>query len=336
MEHDLRPALERTPPAAATPLTHAPRRRSTRISLWRLVALLVTALPVAVACGDDGPAREPGGEPTAQSTGMVTVELGDRPFRLIVPSSYTVSRPVPLVIGLHGYTSRSAQMESYFRLAAHAEQRGFLYAMPEGTVDGRSDQFWNATNACCDFFGSGVDDSAYLSQLIDEVKRSYAVDPDQVFLIGHSNGGYMSHRMACDHADQITAIASLAGVVWADPARCEPSRPVSVLQIHGTADTLVAYDGAPAGARAYPGAEATVTRWRELNGCADGPGASGTATDFDVAVAGPETTVTVYTDGCGGGSRVALWRMDGSGHVPTLTGAFTPAVLDFFLDSVPS
>jgi polyhydroxybutyrate depolymerase len=324
VEKKVRPSIERPRDCG--------HRRPGRIALWRVVILVVTALPLAAACGDDEPA--PG--PTAPSTGTVTVELGDRPFRLFVPSSYTEVRPVALVIGLHGYTSDSAEMESYFRLAEQAEQRGFLYARPEGTLDRRQDQFWNATNACCNFYGSGVDDSTYLSQVIDEVKRSYAVDADQVFLIGHSNGGYMSHRMACDHADQITAIASLAGVVWADPARCEPSRPVNVLQIHGTADTLVSYGGASLGASPFPGAEATVAQWRELNGCADVTGTTGTAMDLDSAVAGPETAVTVYTEGCGGGTRVELWRMDGSGHVPTLTAAFTPTVLDFFFDSVPS
>lgn len=305
-----------------------------RTQLWRRSLLpLILLMPLVAACGDDETA--PG--PADPSTGTVTMQLGDRPFRLYVPGSYTSTQPVPLVVGLHGYTSNSAEMESYFELAAQAELRGFLYAMPDGSLDRGGDQFWNATNACCDIFRTGVDDSTYLSQLIETVKRSYAVDATRVYLIGHSNGGYMSHRMACDHADQITAIVSLAGVTWTDPTRCAPSRPVSVLQIHGTKDEVVAYVGGAFDAgTVYPGAEETAARWREMNGCTEVADTTTPAKDLDNQVAGTETAVTVYKDGCGNGTRVELWRMEGSRHVPALSDAFAPAVIDFFYTSVSS
>jgi polyhydroxybutyrate depolymerase len=297
-----------------------------------LVAI-VALLPVA-ACGrDETPTPSPTPDPGESSvdTTTVTLTVDGRPFRLFVPSSYDEDVPVPLVIGLHGYTSHSAELESYFRVIPHAQRHGFLYALPDGTTDRRGDQFWNATNACCDLFESGVDDSTYLSDLIEFVKSSYAVDGDRVFLIGHSNGGYMSHRMACDHADQITAIASLAGVVWANPSRCHPARPVSVLQIHGTADETVNYRGGVfAAGRSYPGAEATVAQWRELNGCSDAVDTSRPPLDLDHAVIEAETVVSVYADGCRDGTRVELWSMEGSRHVPVLSDAFTAAVLDFF------
>ena len=297
------------------------------------VVALVALLPLAAACAkDETPDPEPTTAPTDLDT--VTLEVDGRPFRLYVPSSYDGATPAPLVIGLHGYTSHSAELESYFRLAPHAEERGFLYALPDGTTDRGGDQFWNATNACCDLYGSGVDDSTYLSNLIEHVKASYAVDADRVFLVGHSNGGYMSHRRACEHADQITAIASLAGVLWADPSRCRPSRPVSVLQIHGTADEIVDYRGGVfSGGRAYPGAEETVAQWRALNGCSEAADTSTPPLDLDDAVREAETVVTVYADGCRDGSRVALWSMEGSYHVPRLNDAFAPAVLDFLFES---
>jgi polyhydroxybutyrate depolymerase len=309
---------------------HRPR---TQLWLRSLLPLMLILMPLAAACGDNSTTPRP----SAPADATVTVQLGDRPFRLYVPRSYTSAQPVPLVVGLHGYTSHSAQMESYFKLAEQARQRGFLYAMPDGTVDRRGDQFWNATNACCDISRTGVDDSTYLSQLIDKVKQSYAVDAGRVYLIGHSNGGYMSHRMACDHADQITAIASLAGVVWNDPSRCAPSRPVSVLQIHGTTDGVVAYAGGAFGASTvYPGTEETVARWRDMNGCTDVADTTVPAKDLDNDVAGAETVVIAYTDSCGNGTRVELWSMKGSEHVPALSDAFTPAVIDFFYASASS
>ena len=299
--------------------------------IWAVLTL-VTLLAAVVACTRDE--ARPGSATPSAETNTVTLEVDGRPFRLYVPSSYREDKPAALVIGLHGYTSHSAELESYFRLVPHAEQRGFLYAMPDGTTDQRGDQFWNATNACCDVYGSGVDDSTYLSNVIKRVKESYSVDSERVFFIGHSNGGYMSHRMACEHADEVTAIASLAGVPWADPSRCRPSRPVSVLQIHGTADETVNYRGGAFGPNTtYPGAEATVAQWRDLNGCSEVADTSTPPMDLDDTIDGAETTITVYADACRGGSRVVLWSMQGSSHVPTLTDSFTPAVLDFFFNS---
>jgi polyhydroxybutyrate depolymerase len=296
-------------------------------------AVLALLALVAAACTSD---ETPTPEPTITSSDIntVTLEVDGRPFRLYVPSSYDETNPAPLVVGLHGYTSHSAELESYFRLTPHAEQRGFLYALPDGTTDRRGDQFWNATNACCDLYRTGVDDSTYLSNLIERVKESYSVDAGKVFFVGHSNGGYMSHRMACEHADQITAIASLAGVLWADPLRCNPSRPVSVLQIHGTADETVNYTGGVfSGGRVYPGAEDTVAQWRSLNGCSETADTSSPRMDLDDAVREAETVVTVYADGCRDGSQVVLWSMEGSFHVPRLNDSFAAAVLDFLFES---
>jgi polyhydroxybutyrate depolymerase len=296
-----------------------------------LGAVILAVLPLAAACGKDEPTTP--APPRAPVAGTVTIALADRPFQLHVPRSYAADHPVPLVVLLHGYSSNSREQDTYFGLSAQADQRGFLLALPDGMTDTNGNEFWNATDACCDIFGSGVDDSAYLSQLIDTVKASYAVQA--VFVMGHSNGGFMAHRMACDHADQLTAIVALAGVVWADPARCTPSRAVTVLQIHGTADQTIAYAGGTlvAGA-AYPGAEATIARWRSLDGC-PATATAKPALDLERALPGAETTVTAY-NGCRDGTSVVLWSVQGGAHVPALSTSFTPDVLDFLYSTLPS
>ena len=113
-----------------------------------------------------------------------------------------------------------------------------LYATPNGTQDLLALRFWNATDACCDFFGSGVDDSTYLANLVAAIDSAVGVDPRRRFFVGHSNGGFMSYRMACDHADEVAAVVSIAGATFDDTADCAPVRPVSTLQIHGTSDTV--------------------------------------------------------------------------------------------------
>lgn len=248
----------------------------------------------------------------------------ERPYDVFVPSAYDPATPTPLVILLHGYTASGDLQELYWQIQPHAETRGFLYVHPDGTKDTQGNQFWNATDACCNFEGSDVDDSAYIRSIIDGVKAQYNVDPKRVFVMGHSNGGFMSYRMACDHADAVAAIVSLAGATFLDTSQCQPSEPVSVLQIHGTADTTVLYEGT----LAYPGAIATVETWAMYNDCAltTVPGAN---LDLDSGIPGDETTVTVYNTGCEAPGHAELWTIDGGSHIPALSDSWAPSILDF-------
>lgn len=301
--------------------------------LTAVVAGVVVPLSLA-SCGSTPSPRTPAAPVPAKPGTTVTIDSVDgRPFQLHVPQSYESEQgKIPLVVALHGYTSHAAEAESYFKLIPESDRRGFVYAMPEGTKNERDDRFWNATNACCDFYGNGTDDTGYLSRLIDALVGGYRVDPARVYLIGHSNGGFMAHRMACDKAGQVTAIASLAGMAPDDPGLCRPQRPVGVLQIHGTRDETIAFAGGSNGSgRPYPSAEATVAMWRGLNGCASAAGPAGAPLDLEQGLPGAETTVTSYADGCRGGTRVELWAMKDARHVPVLSGGFTPAVLDFLL-----
>ncbi len=253
---------------------------------------------------------------------------GDRPVTVYVPSGYNQAVPTPLVILLHGYSASGLVQELYFQLEPLAEERGFLYAHPDGTVDSTSKRYWDATDACCAFAGTPVDDSAYLAGVVDDIKAAYNVDPKRVFFLGHSNGGFMSYRMACDHADTIAAIASLAGAMWDDTSKCTPSEPVSVLQIHGTADATVLYDGGLFAGHPYPSAETSVLDWATYDGCAL-QSTAGADLDLDSSLPGAETTVARYADGCDPGGAAELWTIAGGGHIPSLSPDFAPAVVDF-------
>ncbi len=251
-----------------------------------------------------------------------------RPFSVFVPTGYEAATPMPLVVLLHGYGATGEIQEAYFKLQPLAEERGFLYVHPDGTVDARGKQFWNATDACCGFGDPAVDDSAYVMAIIDQVKADYSIDPKRVFLIGHSNGGFMSYRMACDHADVIAGIASLAGATFADPAACTPSEPVSVLQIHGTADATINYNGADIIGRPYPGAQTTAATWASYNECDPAVTTSDVALDLEPSIDGDESTQTGY-DGCAAGTSVALWTIAGGAHIPSVSESMFPGVIDF-------
>jgi polyhydroxybutyrate depolymerase len=267
------------------------------------------------------------GGSTSTGTGGGLPIGGDRPVDVLVPSSLKPGVPAPLVILLHGYSVNGTVEELYLQLAPLAEERGFLYAHPDGTIDKASNYFWNATDACCDMDHTNVDDSAYLASLIDQIQARYDVDPKRIYLVGHSNGGFMSYRMACDHADKIAAIVSLAGATFADTSKCNPSSPVSVLQIHGTADPEVLYDGSTT--ENYPGAEMTAKDWAVLDGCAPDADASSPALDLDETLAGAETHVERWAKGCAPGGGVELWSIEGGHHVPNLNHDAHEKLIDF-------
>ena len=184
----------------------------------------------------------PGPSPTPPTSRDFTVG-GDRPVTVHVPPAYASDTPAPLLILLHGYGASGAEQESYWRLGPVAAEAGMLYAYPDGSPDVDGARFWNGTDACCDFHGSGVDDSGYLAGLVSQIKAKANVDPRRVYFVGHSNGAFMSYRVACDHADEVAAIVSLAGATFGTPAKCAPSSPVAVLEIHGTADDTVLFGG---------------------------------------------------------------------------------------------
>ena len=252
-----------------------------------------------------------------------------RPYGLKVPAGYDASRPAPLVVVLHGYTSNGETQANYFGLPALADEVGFLLATPNGTRDLLTNRFWNATDACCDWFRTGVDDVAYIDAVIDEIAAGHSVDPRRVYVIGHSNGAFMSHRYACDRADRVAAIVTLAGMQWKDQANCRPTSPVSELQVHGRNDGTVRYEGGsmPNGA-SYPGAVETVDDWAKQNGCNGSLATTGRTFDLDSAVNGDETVEEAYS-GCPDGTDVWLWTIEGGRHVPAFNGNWAEAIWAF-------
>jgi polyhydroxybutyrate depolymerase len=233
-----------------------------------------------------------------------------RPYDSNIPASYH-GQPTPLLILLHGFGQNGFVQNAYFGLSQLSEDKGILLAFPDGTKNSNGQRFWNATDACCDIENSGVDDVAYVNAVIDDMERLYNVDKKRIYLTGHSNGGFMSHRMACDAAGRIAAIASLAGAVWKDASKCLPSAPIGILEIHGDADDMVPYGGDAN----TPSATETVATWAAKNGCAGDLVQGQEVKDLDFIVDGFETHTARYA--CAQGAA-ELWTMMGVGHLPNV------------------
>ena len=318
-------------------------RQVPRAGLRLLAAALLIAAG-AVACRGDGPDGDPAG---ASLTGASTVSptpealtatpasadsaalVAARPYRLVEPEDYDPGEAAPLVIVLHGY-GQGADFGEYFNLDPVAGRHGALVAYPLGTPDALGRRFWNATDACCDLFGRGVDDVAYLRAVIDDVSSRYRVDARRVSVVGYSNGAFMAQRLACELDSRIAAVVAVAGVNWADPALCAPLGQVAVLQVHGDADTVVRYLGGRmlGGPALAPSVRTSIEGWRDRNGCGPAPKILETALDIASDLAGAETAVERY-EGCGRGGAAELWTVHGGDHDIVFSAEFAEAVWRF-------
>ena len=186
-----------------------------------------------------------------------------REYSVFLPSSYQAGQSLPMVFNLHGFSSNVTEQIFYSALNAVAQTENFIVVNPQGlvrtTVTGQTGSHWNA------YFGTDVDDLGFLNLLIDQVYTDYNIDLARVYSTGMSNGGFMSHRLACELSDRIAAIASVAGGVFNEQLdNCSPSRAVPVMQIHGTNDGIVNYNGIPLFAPSIPD---LVGHWVDNNNC---------------------------------------------------------------------
>jgi len=284
----------------------------------------MSLLALLWACADGDPASDTAAGQTTTPIDPSTwpATLGnDRPARVVHPGAAWSGEPLPLVLLLHGYGATGEIQDAYFGYGDAVIDRQFVLVTPDGTVDDSGSRFWDSEAWCCNFGADPVDDLAYLWSLVDAAEAAFPTA--HLAIAGHSNGGFMAYSLACDDPARVGRLMSLAGSTFADPSDCAADEPVDVLQVHGTADDTILYDGEPV----YPGAEAVVTRWAEKAGC-DGETTDGTA-DYDAFTSGDEATRLPRT-GCGD-SEVALWRLDGGSHIPALTDAWRNDSLDWLL-----
>jgi polyhydroxybutyrate depolymerase len=291
---------------------------------------LFLPLFLALACSGG---KEP---PTTDAATAEKTFGGARPLdTLRVPGSYDGKKPVPLVLVLHGYGVSGLLQSIYLGLSSLVEEKGFILAAPDGTLDSKGRRFWSALNL---IGTTGPDDVKYLLGLIDELTSYYAIDKKRIYLVGHSNGSAMSYNLACVAADRFAAIVSLGGTFYTDASKCKPSSAVAVREMHGTKDEVLPYEG---GAVSLPTSDGTVMlpsapfiaeSWSKYNGCT--MKVAGTNVDADLDQPGAETTVTRYT-GCKPNGDVELWSMEGTIHVPFNLSRDTGRMIWSFLEAHP-
>ena len=266
---------------------------------------------------------------TALCESIAAVDAGRGEVSIYIPDSYESEKPLPLIVALHGFTGSSEIVKKYWRMIRLVDDKQFILCVPDGTKNSEGKRFWNATKACCDMEDAGVDDSGYLRALVELVESKYAIDPKSIHFLGHSNGGFMSLRMACEHADKIASVQSLAGAMFLIAEDHKPTEPVHVLQVHGTEDEIIKYDGGIFRAGQYPSARKTVEMWAKFNACAQVPEQLGTL-DLVNNVEGDDTTVLCYKNG--DTKKVSeLWTIHGGSHGPRFNQSYSPKIIDWLL-----
>lgn len=239
---------------------------------------------------------------SSQTTKIKTLTSNQltRSIRIHFPSSTSNTAGKPLVINMHGYSSDALQQEFYARMNEVADREGFLVVYPDGINNA-----WNVGWP----FGSPADDVKFMSDIIDYMVQTYQIDGSKVYACGMSNGGFMSYYLACHLSEKIAAIASVTGsMVPRNFDVCKPEVYMPILEIHGTKDDVVPYQGLDPIAAPI---EDVIQFWVENNGCSVSP----QVYEFPNTNITDNTTSTKYTyRNCNDNVEVQFIVVDNGGH----------------------
>jgi polyhydroxybutyrate depolymerase len=214
-----------------------------------VIGVVLAGVLALTACGSPTAAPAPSPAASGVQHTSITVDGQKRTYRLFRPAALDSKKPAPLVVALTGCPSVGDDMAAGTHLDDLAMADGFVIVYPDPVAG-----CWN-TGTCC----GSAHDTKFIGQLLDKLTGQLVIDNTRIFAAGFSAGAIMAYTVACAYSDRFTAIASVSG--REDDQACRPSRPVSVLEMHGTLDASVAYtDG-----------DRAVQRWVSVDGCPAGP-----------------------------------------------------------------
>jgi polyhydroxybutyrate depolymerase len=281
--------------------THRPRMTPWLLGLALVFAAGSGAVPRAAARDADG------GPGTVERE----VKIGGRArsFLVHVPPSYKQGTPVPLVLNFHGGGGNAQDQQKNSKMDAVADKNGFIVAYPNGSGALRHRFLSFNAGMCCGYaIKNNVDDVSFVRAMLDDLERAYSIDRMRTYSTGFSNGAIFSHRLGCELADRIAAIGPVSGPIGIP--NCSPSRPVSVLYFHGTADPAAPYEGGNKKAlvgdemHTYVSARETITGWAKRDRC-----------QLEPQVTFRQGAVTCESyPGCAGDASVTLCTVQGGGH----------------------
>ncbi len=257
---------------------------------------LVASLVAVAGCG-----QSPVLATYAGDDRMVTFMQADyeRFYRVHVPKREELGPAAPLVLAFHGSSQTGEQLRAMSQLDQAADADGFIVVYLEAAM-GNWDVF-----ASLQFLG--LDELAYVREVIDRVDRAYVMDAHRIIAVGLSNGGVMAQQLACMMPDRIAGfVAVSASMPRLMGANCRPGRGVSALYLLGTEDTFFPVGGSSS---VLP-VDGTLDVWAGVNGCG---GARVRTARPDSEDDGTVVYASRYRS-CSGGIRTELDSIVGGGH----------------------
>lgn len=222
-----------------------------------------------------------------------------------LPAGYDDTKPVPLVLNMHGSQSTALAQEHFTGMDATSDADDFIVAYPQGDIAAGTGYEWNVPGQPL-FGGAAVpatapDDVSFLEHLVTVLEHKYCVDEKRVYATGFSGGARVASQLGCDAATVFAAVAPVSGLRL--PSPCPSTRAVPVISFHGTADPVDPFLGHGQAYWTYS-VSVAAQRWGAHNGCDSKP---------TVSTADPGVTLTAYGD-CAQGSAVELYAITGEGH----------------------
>jgi polyhydroxybutyrate depolymerase len=283
--------------------------RSRRLSLFGLTiliggALTLTAKPPAVLHPGTlmaGMAQMPP-PPCAIDIAEGLVDQGqNRTYFLHTPTTDTPTHPEPLIVALHGSGMQGQEMAEKTALNQLADREGFVVVYPDGLK-----KKWNVSGKAPE------DNVAFVHALIHQVENARSIDRQRIYIVGLSNGGILAQKLACEGPHEIAAIATVAASLPTQfSAHCQTQKPIAILMVNGTDDTVVPWLGGASPAihvgrnLSVPSIPAVIDFWQQHNVCpAPAP----------VQAIGDRVEVTSYAN-CQAQSEVMLVALKGAGHI---------------------
>ena len=225
-----------------------------------------------------------------RASGVVTIDAEDHDYLVHLPRGYDGSKPLPLVMSLHGAASWPSFQQDVTGWNEVADRYGFIVAYPGG--QGVALKVFSQREA------------AFIAALIDKLQASFNIDSARIYVNGLSNGAGMSDLLSCVMADRIAAIGAVATALTMTSEKCASARPMPMIAFHGTADPVTRYEGGKVfiAPDPFPSITGWLSRWARRNQCSPSP--------TERPVGGAVTRIEY--ENCA--EPVVFYRIEGGGH----------------------
>lgn len=178
----------------------------------------------------------------------------------------------PLVLVYHGATDTAASTEQGTNFESEAKKTGEVVAFLQGYSNS-----WNDDAGSTPASRANVNDIGFTTSSIGKIERLVTFDHKKVVAAGFSNGALMVQLLGCRIAKKLALIVPVEGEIPVNVSKtCAPAVPISVYEIHGTADSAIPYGGGTfigygGGSITVLSAPQTVALWASLDKCSSTP-----------------------------------------------------------------